>query len=257
MKPHRVRAWLNPTIDDEAAWLKQAKTVCSLYERARELAAEGVRVVSCDEKTGMQALERMAPARPTAPGKAMALESWYRRHGTCCLTANFDVATGQIVSPTLGKTRGNLDFLHHVVRTVDSSSQEKWIFIVDNLNCHTSAELVRYVARVSGFKGQLGVKGKSGILKNMRTRANFLTRDENRVRFVYTPKHCSWMNAVESWFGQLSRKLLKRLSSDSIEQLKQKVRRFIDWHNLCWAKPLEWTWKPRLPKGITETERQH
>ena len=76
--------------------------------------------MSCDEKTGMQALERIAPTKPAAPGQIEKREFEYTRHGTMCLIANLDVATGKVVTPTIGPTRTELDFVEHVRRTIAS-----------------------------------------------------------------------------------------------------------------------------------------
>ena len=88
----------------------------------------------------------------------------------------------------------------------------------------------------------LGEKGKTGILKNMKTRAEFLKNDQHPVYFVYTPKHCSWLNQIEIWFGILARKLLRRGSFTSIEDLNQQVLAFIAYFNQVLAKPFKWTY---------------
>jgi transposase len=122
------------------------------------------------------------------------------------------------------------------------------VFIADQLNTHKSASLVKYVAELCGTKNLLGEKGQSGILENMASRAAFLQCPEHRVRFIYTPKHCSWLNQVEIWFGILSRRLLKRGSFPSIEALNQRIHAFIDFFNETLAKPFRWTYigKPLL-----------
>jgi len=100
---------MNPVIDDEAAFAEQVREVVSLNSTAVDLAQQGIRVVSCDEKTGMQALERLGSWQMSAEHPERQ-ESWYRRHGVLCLIANLDLASGEVVSPTLGDTRGNDDF---------------------------------------------------------------------------------------------------------------------------------------------------
>jgi len=98
------------------------------------------------------------------------------------------------------------------------------------------------VAELCGVKDPLGEKGKSGILQSMDSRAEFLQDTEHRIRFVYTPKHCSWLNQVEIWFGILSRRLLKRGSFASTEALNQRILAFIEFFNETLAKPFRWTY---------------
>jgi len=181
-------------------------------------------VISCDEKTGIQALTR--ETTPMKPNQCERHDSSYERHGTQCLIANFEVATGKVISPTIGDTR-----------TED--------VILDQLNTHKSASLVEYVTKACELEIDLGEKGKNGILKDMESRKNFLENSEHRIRFFYTPKHASWLNQVEIWFSILSARLLKRLYSESKEALKNKITSFIDYFNKTAAKVFKWTYKGR------------
>ncbi len=226
--------------------------VCGLYEQAGRLAEQGVHLVSTDEKTGIQALERLHPDLSMGPGQVQRREYEYKRHGTLCLTANLEVWCGWVIAPTLGPTRTEADFVTHVQQTVATDPQAGWVFVVDNLNTHQSESLVVWVAQACGIEEELGVKGKRGVLKSQQSRAAFLSEQGHRIRFVYTPKHTSWLNQVEMWFSILVRKLLRRSSFDSVEGLKARILAFIDYFNRTMAKPIRWLYSPE-PKAANGT----
>ena len=161
--------------------------------------------------TGVQALERKHPALPMRSGKVERREFEYIRHGTLSFIVNFHVASGRVGETSSGPTRTEADFAAHIQRTVAAEPDvKKWHFVVDNLNTHKSASLVQYVADESDIATDLGIKGKSGVLQSMQTRADFLSDLAHRIVFYYTPKHASWMNQIEIWFSILVRKVLKR-----------------------------------------------
>ena len=245
LKPHRTRYWLNPAPEDPEQFRQQAVTVCSLYKQALALHEQGVHLICCDEKTGMQALERTHSTLPAVPGYIERQEEHYIRHGTQSLIANFEVATGQILTPTVAPTRNEEDFANHLLQTVATDLDGKWIFIVDNLDTHQSESLVCLVADLCDLDQDLGKKGRSGILRSKATRAAFLADPTHRIRFVYTPKHASWLNQIELWFSILVRRMLKRASFTSLEELKARVLAFIEYFNNTMAKPFKWTYTGR------------
>jgi hypothetical protein len=209
------------------------------------LSRHGVHTVSVDEMTGIQALERIAPTRPMRPGRVERREFEYTRHGTQCLIGNFDVVTGEVIVPTVQPTRTEEDFAGHIQRTVATDPEATWVFVCDNLTTHCSESLVRYVADACDIEADLGKKGKSGVLKSVETRKAFLTERGHRIRFVYVPKHTSWLNQIEIWFSILVRRVIKRGNFSSKADLREKILAFIDYFNRTMAKPFKWTYTGR------------
>ncbi len=216
-----------------------------MYQEAANLRAKEERVVSTDEMTGIQALERKSPDKPMKPGQPTKREFEYFRHGTQTLIASFDVSSGKILQESIGQTRTESDFLSHLQQMIRANPQvQKWHLVMDCLNIHQSESLVRWVASLEGIpRATLGKKGQYGILQSMKTRAEFLSNPEHNVVFHYTPKHCSWLNQIEIWFSILMRKLLKRSSFLSEGDLAAKILDFIAYYNDKMAKPFKWTYK--------------
>ncbi|AIQ12424.1 DDE endonuclease [Paenibacillus durus] len=191
--------------------------------------------------TGIQALERLHPTLPMRPGLIERREFEYIRHGTLSLIAGFDIGTGRIAASSMAPTRGETDFARYVKQLLETDPQGEWILIADRLNTHQSESLVRLVADCCELDESLGQKGISGVLKSQASRAAFLADPRHRIRFVYTPKHCSWLNQIEIWFSILVRRLLKRSSFKSTLDLQKQICQFIDYFNETMAKPFKWT----------------
>jgi len=232
-------------LEDPEGYQANVENVCDTYLNARALHEQGAHIISTDEKTGMQALERVHPTKPTRPGLTERIEGEYKRHGTLCLIANWDVVQGRIVAPSIGQTRTEKDFTAHIQRTIDTDPGGTWIFVVDQLNTHMSETLVNLVTKRCELDVELGVKGKSGVLKSKATRKSFLEDSTHNIRFVYTPRHTSWLNQIECWFSILVRRLLKRSSFRSLDDLEEKLRAFIEYFNAVLAKPFKWTYTGR------------
>jgi transposase len=251
LKPHRIRYWLNAKEKDDPGFATQVQFVCATYAAAPELYSQfNTHTISTDEMTGIQALERIAPTKESKPGQEARMEFEYKRHGTQTLICNFHVVTGEVVSPTVQDTRTEVDFVEHVERMVATDPGANWVIVTDQLNIHLSEGLVRLVARACGVAEEtLGKKGKSGVLKSVASRKKFLTELGHRIRFVYTPKHSSWLNQVEIWFSVLARRVIRRGSFTSKEDLRTKLLNFIDYFNKVMAKPFKWTFTGQLLKA--------
>lgn len=224
----------------DPALAEKVADVCALYRAAPALAAAGERVVSTDELTGVQALERTHPGLPLAPGKVERRECEYRRHGTVTFILNRDVATGQVIAPSVGPSRTAEDFVAQLRQTVASDpAATRWHLALDNLNIHQSEAVVRYVAEGAGAPDDPGVTGMSGILGSRASRAAFRRDPSHPLVSHFTPKHASWRNQIEIWLGILARKLLRRGSFLSTDDLVARVLAFIAYYHRTRAKPFK------------------
>lgn len=249
LQPHRCRYWLNAKADPHKD--EKIRAICQVYHQAPEAARRGELTFSVDEMTGIQALARIAPDHRMQPGQPLRREFEYERHGTLSLLAGLNVAEGKVQAlcrPTRTET-DFIDLVDSVLRVHPKAS--KFVFVLDNLNTHQSESLVRYVARDAAFpESLLGAKGKDGILKTQESRARFLTDPGHRIRFCYTPKHASWMNQIEIWFGILMRKVIRRGNFASLADLQQKIEVFVEYFNRTLAKPFKWTYQGKPLQGL-------
>lgn len=215
--------------------------MCNVYHTISQKDDE--LTISTDEMTGVQALERIAEDLPMSKKKPVAREFEYMRHGTQTLIAGFDIKTGK-VHGLCGDTRTEEDFAFFIENTLKIyPNYKKYHFVSDQLNTHKSETLVRLIAKHSNDNQDLGEKGKSGILQSMQTREEYLCKGDHKIVFHYTPKHCSWLNQIEIWFGILMRKVITRGCFISKEDLKEKILTFIEYFNETMAKPFKWTYR--------------
>lgn len=233
LKPHKSVYWLNSHDPDFEA---RAKEVCQLYVKAPRFYQRGRLVLCCDEKTGMQILDRAAPTRLPGPGQPEKREFEYIRLGTRTLMATFVVPTGEVVWD-LGPTRTNLDFRAHVLRVAAHfRDMEGFDWVVDNLNTHMSLELCEAVAYLNGAPFE------PRQLKTQEQRRAFLSAPGHRHTFHYLPRHGSWLNQVELFFSVLARQFLRRGDFASIKEFEGRLRAYLEEYNLEKAHPYRWTY---------------
>jgi transposase len=256
LQPHRSQYWCNTTEKDPERFQTQVETVCQTYLEAPQRYAQfNTHTVCVDEMTGLQANERRAPTKLPKPGQTAKEEHQYTRHGAVCVTGNWHVVQGQLLATTIAETRDNQDFAQHIAQTIALDPTAGWIFVVDNLNTPCGEPLVRLVADHLGIdRATLGAVKKEGVLKSMVSRRAFLSDPTHRIRFVYLPKHSSWLNQIEIIFGVISRRVVRRGSFTSKLDLIEKLKRFIQYFNATIAQPMNWTYTGR-PTNNTNQKR--
>lgn len=253
LKPHRSVYWLNSHDPD---FDTKAKDICKLYVQAPALYQHGELVICCDEKTGMQILQRKYPTINAQPGKPEKREHEYIRHGTRCLIASFVVPTGEVVWD-LGETRTSVDFAAHLNHVASAfREQKKFHWVLDNLNTHWSLDVCELIARLDG----LPFHPKS--LKTGEQRRAFLTDADHKHVFHFTPKHGSWLNQVELWFSTLARRWLKRGDFASAQDFITRLTAYMADYNAHRAHPYRWTYTGQplvrsTPFSQTRRQQRH
>jgi transposase len=204
VRPHRVRGWLGRA-DNPDFW-RQAGEVCRLY---LDGPVEGTLLLSVDEKTGIQAKSRKHPEIPAWRGRDARREFEYIRHGTVSIVAAMDVFTGQVLAHRIGRNN-SVTFLEFLVTLEQCTDPGLRIhLILDNGSSHTSAATRAWIER------------------------------HPRFTVTYTPKHASWLNMVEQWFGVLTRRLLRRGDFATREDLEAQIIDFTLTHNAT-TTPYQW-----------------
>ncbi len=210
IKPHRIRRWCH---SDDPQFQEKMRAIVRLYVRR----PHGQPVLCVDEKTGMQALARTRPLQRPGPGRDRRLEFEYKRHGTRCLFACFNVGTGKVLARCT-KTRKRSDFFSFMDKVASVYRQRRVHIVLDNLNTHKNT-----------------------------SRGDFITdwnrEHGNRFVFHYTPTHGSWLNQVELWFAILSRRILRYGDFHSPRELVRSVDTFTRRWNRKEAHPFRWTYE--------------
>lgn len=249
LKPHRSSYWLH---SDDPDFEAKALDLCRLYLDAPRLHQQGELVICVDEKTSIQALERARPTTPAVPGRPERRHPEYIRHGTRCLIASLVVPTGQVLGSVTAH-RGTWDFLRHLREVVVRFPEvRRFHWVMDNLNTHGTFELCQYLGKLSG-----GWDDRPALRTGAQRRA-FLTDPSHKHVVHYTPKHGSWLNQVEIWFGVLSRRLLRRGEFRSVQELAERMLAFIDYYDRHDAHPYEWTYtgKPLVSGDVRKKRKR-
>lgn len=204
LKPHRLRTF---KISNDPQFAEKVIDVVGLYMDPPNNAM----VLSVDEKTQIQALDRTQPGLPLSKSRIASRTHDYKRNGTASLYAAFNILSGEVIAKVTDRHRAKefIEFLKQIDR--DTPKQLDLHIILDNLSAHKTAEVKMWLEK------------------------------HPRVHFHFTPTSASWLNAVESWFSQLERRALYRGVFSSVKDLKNEINRYVKVHNKYSAKPFRWT----------------
>lgn len=219
LKPHKVRGWLNCK---DPNFREKRDAIVELYRNPPD---DG-ELLSVDEKTGIQALERIRKDQPALPGQLRRAEWEYKRWGTANLIASFNVRTGQIVSELMEGKNNSEAFIKFIKNLMLVYPTKKLYLILDNGTTHCSNETKIFFS------------------------------ENPRLVPVFTPTHASWLNQIEIWFSVMSRHILRKVSSASLDELKERIEFYIELHNRELALPFEWSTKGKPLTGATAKERR-
>lgn len=204
MRPHRVRQWLH---SPDPQFRQKVNEICALYRQA----PKGSVVLSVDEKTGIQAIERKHADRMPQPGRLRRREFEYIRHGTQALIAAMDVHSGRVFGSCTDR-RTQADLVAFMEQVALAYPKGRVHIVWDNLNTHR-AQAVWH---------------------------DFDARHNHRFVFHFTPLHASWVNQIELLFAIYSRRVLRHASHSSVEELRERTDAFMRKRNQA-PKPFKWT----------------
>lgn len=210
IKPHHVKMWCH---SKDPKFQEKMRAIVSLYVNPPKEEP----VLSIDEKTGMQALSRCRALKPAEPDQAARLDFEYKRNGTRCLFACFNVGTGKVLGRCT-QCRKRPDFFSFMDEVASAYPQPRVHIVLDNLNTHRDTSKGDFVTRWNKRHG-------------------------NRFNFHYTPTHGSWLNQVELWFGIVSRRVLRYGNFPSPDDLIAAIEAFRKEWNEVEAHPFRWTYE--------------
>jgi transposase len=216
IKPHRIKRYM---LSNDPDFEKKAADVIGLYLNPPQHAA----VFSLDEKTAIQALDRLDPVLPLSPGRLERHGFEYYRHGTLSLYAAFNTRTGEVVGKTVDRHTSE-QFVGFLAELVAMHPKGKEIHIVlDNLSAHKAGRVKQFLA------------------------------DHSNVHLHFTPTYSSWLNQVENWFSKIQRDVIARGIFTSVKDLARKLMRYIKHYNQK-PKPIRWTYSnPKRRIGSTSS----
>jgi transposase len=218
VKPHKIQYYLERRDPDFKAKMTEVLHVYKDVEvwRKEGLPPEVVGVLSYDEKPGIQAIGNTAPDLPPAPGrhKTWGRDYEYIRHGTLSLLAGIDLLSGEVMGLVREQHRSAefIEFLKLADKHYPAGSRVR--LVLDNHSAHISKETRTWLASVP-----------------------------NRFEFIFTPKHGSWLNLIESFFGKMARTLLRGMRVDSKSELKARIELYLQEVN---EEPVVFKWKYKL-----------
>jgi transposase len=205
LRPHRIRSYM---LSDDPAFERKAADIIGLYLKPPQHAA----VFCVDEKTAIQALDRLDPVLPLSPGRAERHGFEYYRHGTLSLYAALNTATGEVLGKTAERHTSE-QFVAFLADIVAGQPRRRHIHIIaDNLSAHKTERVRLFLAA------------------------------HPRVHIHYTPTYSSWLNQVEIWFSKIERDVIARGIFTSVKDLKRKIIRYIRRYNVD-AKPFKWNYR--------------
>lgn len=207
LKPHKVEYWCGKSTDPE--FEKKMLNVVGLYLNPPENAI----VLSVDEKTQMQALDRSQPELPLRVGNPKRLTATYKRNGTVSLIAALAVHYGDIIAEPI-ENNNAVNFLKFLKKLYRMHPNKHLHIIVDNLSVHKHADIKKW-----------------------------LEKNKKRITMHFTPTYSSWLNQVEIWFNILTKDVLKGAVWQSKQQLVDQLKHYIETYNNKRAKPFEWTYE--------------